>query len=106
MTATLTRRLTLASLPLVAGCGTVTRTAREGPALYGGVRSSLESCEWARDASSGVFWLLDVPLSACADTLMLPVTIPCALEERVPRPEATAAGERELPGGGLHDWTN
>ncbi len=89
MTATLTRGLALASLSVVAGCGTVARTAREGPAPYGGVRASLDSCEWAGDAASGVFWLLDVPLSACADTLMLPVTIPWA-----------AAGGRVPPGGG------
>jgi uncharacterized protein YceK len=71
-------RVLLAAL-LLAGCGTVTSTVRRGPAPMAGVRTALVRCEWAPDAAEGLFWLGDVPVSAAADVLLLPVSVPRAL---------------------------
>lgn len=68
----------------LAGCGTISTK----PAPFGGVRSSVENYTFAIDPVEGMFWLGDIPLSAAADAVMLPVTIPIALSrpEQAPAP--------------------
>jgi uncharacterized protein YceK len=67
------------------GCLTIVDTTgvhMDGPRVYGGVRLH---CTYVFDHSPEVYWwplwipflLVDVPLSAVADTLILPYTVPC-----------------------------
>jgi uncharacterized protein YceK len=74
--------LLLAILAGFTGCGTFTGKL----APYEGVKASVENCEWAPDAAEGLFWLGDIPLSAAADTLMLPVTVALAIREKPAAP--------------------
>ena len=80
--------------PLAAGCGTVANTVwftpeEGGKRVYGGVRADLEGCREFIGSDSGppirpwfdarFLYFLDLPVSAIADTVTLPYTIPCAL---------------------------
>lgn len=69
------RRLTLLLLLLVVGCGTVVDRVDEGAddaglGIYGGVRRDLHAI--AHNPFILPLVLLDLPLSAIADTLALP----------------------------------
>lgn len=67
--------IALVLLALSSGCMTVLSTADIGPCVYGGVRSGVGMI--AEDRSLWFFAaLFDLPLSAVADTLFLPVSIP------------------------------
>ncbi len=72
--------LLLAVLGGFTGCGTMSGNL----APYDGVKASVENCEWAHDPAEGLFWLGDIPLSAAADTLMLPVTVVMSLRDKTP----------------------
>jgi uncharacterized protein YceK len=90
------RALLILALALLAGCGTLTATAEKGPSIYGGVRRAFHDCLWAHDPAEGRFWLGDIPLSAVADTAMLPVTIPIAAASRddaATSPHATSGND-------------
>jgi uncharacterized protein YceK len=78
---------------LGAGCSTTVATVEDGPSIYAGVRHAHRGVEWASDPAEGILWLCDIPLSAVADTVMLPVTIPAALVKR----DAPAKHEEPAP---------
>ncbi len=101
------KQVALAALVAVAlsGCGTVYDSCRMSPygetfRVYGGVRQDAQEAQQCAARACGSqpdarCWdlvqaglaLADVPLSAAADTLLLPVTLPRARE----------AARRELP---------
>ena len=76
------RRLGLLALLSLAGCGTIVDMA-DDQRVYGGTRFvgervgegfSLGMC-----GSLGPLWLIDLPLSLAADTILIPVTVTIAL---------------------------
>jgi uncharacterized protein YceK len=87
--------LLAAWLPVLVGCGTAANTLwwtpmEGGMRVYGGVRADAEVLchRFSGESDAGnatgrckevVFCAIDLPLSAAADTLTLPVTVPTAL---------------------------
>ena len=97
------RRFLPLTLLAVAGCGTISDTASwgrprrdPGPHVFGGVRSDwdrLNGGGCCRTAALGPCFLFDLPLSAAADVVMLPFTVPAALF----RPRPLTAEEATSP---------
>src|SRR5690348_1805711 len=80
-----------------------------GMRVYGGVRGNCEALQSvaedkSADAPKGgdrafaiLKYSLDLPLSAVADTVTLPVTIPCSLWYQATHPEPIGDGPQTLP---------
>jgi uncharacterized protein YceK len=100
------------------GCGTLSNL-QEKPSMffprnddappnriYGGVRISAEQgwhgLKGGAEPVAGTYrWVVDVPLSAVADTLTLPVTIPAALERAATPRESLKQRSAQSPPAGL-----
>ncbi|MCI0640368.1 MAG: hypothetical protein L0Y72_02740 [Gemmataceae bacterium] len=86
-------RVLVCGLVFCIGCGTMNSMGRDSQ-VFGGVRSDADvivesvgnvvrpasAKEFADNAVIGLVASADVPLSAIADTVTLPVTVPAALE--------------------------
>ena len=82
------RTLLFPALAALAGCGTIVETAcadrrDPGPHVFGGVRYDWDFVSTGgpccRTAALAPCFLFDLPLSAAADVVMLPVTVPISL---------------------------
>lgn len=91
----------LAASLLASGCGTIfDLTGRDPPCsggrqIYGGMLLDIDYMEAGGLAT--FFFLLDLPLSFVADTLLLPITIPRELESNERSRETRGAKERRVP---------
>lgn len=87
------RALALLLASLLAGCGTTIDTVSPhelGPRPYGGVR--LDASMFSQAPELIPLVLVDLPLSAALDTLLLPLTIPVALLADDPPPPPAEEG--------------
>ena len=96
---------------LFCGCGTVMNYRYEGPTPYGGVRSDaaaisgLCSGRHLETRSELGFWvqmygiasIFDLPFSAVADTVILPVTVYKSIERRNAAPPKLGYDEAQAP---------
>ena len=102
-------------ISVATGCGTISYLrGNRGPGplkvtgsgIYGGVKLDgkyLNACVAPENPVAPVYWamspfvVIDFPLSAVADTLMLPYTIPKALKDQQPRTEPDEASQVKSP---------
>ena len=73
-------------IPAVSGCGTIVDCSMrhsDGPRIYGGARLYFEGFTIGEEAYwwplTVLMYLVDLPLSAVADTVILPFTVPYVL---------------------------
>lgn len=103
-----TRFLALGLTVALSGCGTLLDHTEFGPShvserVYGGVRYDAEVIrsgvatapdtpwEWAARILWLPFFVADVPVSAAADTLLLPISVPISVRDHVDRTKGDPA---------------
>jgi uncharacterized protein YceK len=103
----------------VSGCGTFDSLVVERfsddprpPSVYSGVKFDVETAAWSFDSDQstirpllgpvgGCFAIVDVPLSAIADTVVLPITVTWTLLGPRPVRESDGIAPRPVPGPNL-----